>query len=160
MASAFRIKNQNGLCCKAFDLLDLYLGSWIQSIQCVSSGSLCHIVKDFVNLPTSCMWWPSAQSYMSNEHKNIHPTCSIWANSSLISGKPLLSLICSQCGNFSIFLSFRFYVKSILAKWRGSKMGILTIFEASNFDFQLISVLTKRKHSLNQIFKGAETVKN
>ena len=45
-------------------------------------------------------------------------------------------LLHQQCGNFRIFLSLRFYVKSIL--WmisRSSKTAILTILKALNFDF-------------------------
>ena len=38
----------------------------------------------------------------------------------------------TQCGNFRIFLSFRFYVKSNLADFKMSKTAIL---KALNFDF-------------------------
>ena len=41
----------------------------------------------------------------------------------------------TQCGNFRIFLSFRFYVKSILAHFKRSKTAISTILRALNFDF-------------------------
>ena len=41
----------------------------------------------------------------------------------------------SQCGNLAIFLSLWFYLKSILAYFRGSKIAILTILEALNFEF-------------------------
>ena len=41
----------------------------------------------------------------------------------------------TQCGNFRIFLLFRFYVKSILADFKGSKTDVLTILKALNFDF-------------------------
>ena len=40
-----------------------------------------------------------------------------------------------QCGNFENLLPCRFYVKSILAKFRRSKNDILTILLALNFDF-------------------------
>ena len=40
-----------------------------------------------------------------------------------------------QSGNFAIFLPFLFYVKSILADFRRSKVAILIILEALNIEF-------------------------
>ena len=40
-----------------------------------------------------------------------------------------------QCGNFWIFLPFRFYVKSIFADFKRSKTAILTLFATQNFAF-------------------------
>ena len=50
-------------------------------------------------------------------------------------------------GNFRIFLSLWFYVKSILADFRRSKTAILTILEALNFDFWKNLTLEKVKDS-------------
>ena len=43
------------------------------------------------------------------------------------------SFLRSQCGNFMIFLSLRFYVKSNLGEARSSKTAVFAIFEALNF---------------------------
>ena len=40
-----------------------------------------------------------------------------------------------QCGKMTNFLPLRFYVKSFLDVFRGSKTAILTILEALNVDF-------------------------
>jgi len=50
-------------------------------------------------------------------------------------------------------------VKSLLAKYRVSKTGILTDLEALNVDFLSISALTKCTNSLKLNFRGAETRK-
>ena len=39
----------------------------------------------------------------------------------------------AQCGNFRIFLPIRFYVKTILADFRSSKISVLAILRALNF---------------------------
>ena len=44
-------------------------------------------------------------------------------------------LIYTQCGNFTIFLSLWFYVKSIFGDSRSAKSAILTHLEALKFDF-------------------------
>ena len=41
----------------------------------------------------------------------------------------------AQCGNYRIFLSLRFYVKSKLTNLRDSKSAIFAHLEALNFDF-------------------------
>ena len=57
----------------------------------------------------------------------------------------------AQCENFSIFLSLRFYVKSILGIFWNLKTAIITILKAKNFDFCTFWKLTK--------FRAAEIAK-
>ena len=63
--------------------------------------------------------------------------CSTWWDSQV---RPLLRLLfertcTSQCGNFRISLSLRFYVKSNFGDSRSAKSAILTLLEAPHFDF-------------------------
>ena len=53
----------------------------------------------------------------------------------------------SQCGNFMIFPSHRFYVKLILENLEGLKMPFFAILGALNFTFVSISVIKKCKNS-------------
>ena len=52
-------------------------------------------------------------------------------------GSVIIKTICfnSQCGNYRIFLSLRFYVKLNFGDFRSAKYAILTHLEALNFDF-------------------------
>ena len=54
------------------------------------------------------------------------------------------SLDLSQCGNFSIFLINRFYVKSIFEIQEGLNMSFFAILDTLNFDFSVIFSLDKR----------------
>ena len=51
----------------------------------------------------------------------------------------------TQCGNFMIFLSLRFYVKSILENSRSAKSAILTHSQALNFDIYEIFTFWRLK---------------
>jgi len=59
----------------------------------------------------------------------------------------------SQCGNSKIFLPLKFYVKSILPDLRRSKIAILVILEAFNFDFWEFLMLSNVEFSLKIKFK-------
>ena len=66
------------------------------------------------------------------------------------------------CGNlrltvwkFGNFLPLRFYVKSILADFRGSKMVVLTIFKSLNYDFWKIHTIL-----LHDYFEGCIEIAN
>ena len=49
----------------------------------------------------------------------------------------------AQCGNFTICLPLRFYVKSDFSEFKQSKMSFLALFEALNFDFSKIEPFLK-----------------
>ena len=55
-----------------------------------------------------------------------NPTCKIFRENSL--------LIHTQCGKYRIFLSLRFYVKSIFRDSKSAKSAILSQRDALNFD--------------------------
>ena len=76
--------------------------------------------------------------------------CLDYAGNSLISTP--------QCGNLRIWLSFRFYVKSILLDFRRSKTAILTTLEALNF-VNFISFTHFRCKDLKKINIQSQCVK-
>ena len=55
------------------------------------------------------------------------------------------SVLLSQCGNFTIFLSVRFYVKSTLGILEVQNLPFLSNLEALNFDFYDILHFLKTK---------------
>ena len=62
------------------------------------------------------------------------------------------SKIDTQCGNYRIFLSPRYYVKSIFDKFRCSTMAVLTVLEALYFDLFEFCTFTKAKiYQINNI---------
>ena len=48
--------------------------------------------------------------------------------------KAMFDIFVPQCGNLVIFLSIRFYVKSILADFRRSKIAVLSISKDLHLD--------------------------
>ena len=58
----------------------------------------------------------------------------------------------TQCGNFMIFLSLRFYVKSILENSRSAKSAILTHSQALNFDiYEILHFLKAEIYQINKV---------
>ena len=71
----------------------------------------------------------------------------------------LLSDKVTQCGNFKIFLSLRFYVKSILENLEVDKLLFFAILEALNFANLVFFSLQKVQNSLELIFRASKCVK-
>ena len=70
-----------------------------------------------------------------------------------------LGSLYAQCGNFMIFLSLRFYVKSILGHSRSAKSAILTHLEVLNFDFSEFLHFLKAEMYQNHNFRAFKIAK-
>ena len=64
----------------------------------------------------------------------------------------------TQCGNFRIFQSLRFYVKSILRIVKVKKSAIFAVFEAPNFYFWSISAPKCAKIHKKSRFRASKCV--
>ena len=65
----------------------------------------------------------------------------------------------SLCGNFSICLPFRFYVKSNSGKFKRLTISFSTLLEALNFNFSKFEPFFKSQICKNWKLRGSEVVK-